>query len=240
MVGKQWMWKIQHGTGQREINELHIPVNRKIRLTMTTEDVLHDFFIPAFRTKADVVPGRYTNMWLKRQSPENTGCSARILRPEPLRNGRLGICDGAEGLRQLAFQALCDQTPVQAGEDLFRQNSAALRATPAVRTSAGRCSKAYSTRKLVVGGQTVVADRGLHKKFHPNPAGRSWRVISRSCRHSRVRCQKSSWWRSSLHQIPQRRHQRTTPGPVAPKSADSGQHGAGRNSGRRISSYGKR
>src|SRR5215210_2736328 len=65
VVGKQWMWKLQHATGQREINELHVPVNRKIKLVMTTEDVIHDFFVPAFRTKADVVPGRYTTLWFE-------------------------------------------------------------------------------------------------------------------------------------------------------------------------------
>lgn len=69
VVGKQWMWKIQHETGQREINELHIPVNRKVKLTMTTEDVLHDFSIPAFRTKTDVVPGRYTYLWFEATKP---------------------------------------------------------------------------------------------------------------------------------------------------------------------------
>ena len=62
-VGKQWMWKLEHIEGQREINELHIPVDRPIRLTMTREDVLHSFFVPAFRTKQDVVPGRYTTTW---------------------------------------------------------------------------------------------------------------------------------------------------------------------------------
>lgn len=65
VVGKQWMWKLQHATGQREINELHVPVGRKVKLIMTTEDVIHDFFVPAFRTKADVVPGRYTTMWFE-------------------------------------------------------------------------------------------------------------------------------------------------------------------------------
>jgi cytochrome c oxidase subunit 2 len=69
VVGKQWMWKVQHGTGQREINELHVPVGRKIKLTMTTEDVLHDFSVPAFRTKMDVVPGRYTTMWFEPTKP---------------------------------------------------------------------------------------------------------------------------------------------------------------------------
>ena len=69
VVGKQWMWKLQHATGQREINELHVPVGRKIQLIMTSEDVIHDFFVPAFRTKADVVPGRYTTLWFEPTKP---------------------------------------------------------------------------------------------------------------------------------------------------------------------------
>ena len=69
VVGKQWMWKIQHTTGQREINELHVPVGRRVKLIMTTEDVIHDFFIPAFRIKADVVPGRYTTQWFEATKP---------------------------------------------------------------------------------------------------------------------------------------------------------------------------
>src|SRR3954470_9343677 len=69
VVGKQWMWKFQHATGQREINELHVPVGRKVKLIMTTEDVIHDFFVPAFRTKADVIPGRYTTVWFEATKP---------------------------------------------------------------------------------------------------------------------------------------------------------------------------
>ena len=69
VVGKQWMWKFQHATGQREINELHVPVGRKIRLIMATEDVIHDVFVPAFRIKADVVPGRYTTEWFEATKP---------------------------------------------------------------------------------------------------------------------------------------------------------------------------
>jgi cytochrome c oxidase subunit II len=63
VVGKQWMWKFQHLDGQREINELHVPVGRAVRLTGTSEDVIHSFFVPAFRLKADVIPGRYTTLW---------------------------------------------------------------------------------------------------------------------------------------------------------------------------------
>jgi cytochrome c oxidase subunit 2 len=65
VVGKQWMWKIQHAEGKSEIDELHIPVNRTIALTLTSQDVIHDFFVPAFRVKQDVVPGRYTSEWFK-------------------------------------------------------------------------------------------------------------------------------------------------------------------------------
>lgn len=65
VVGKQWMWKIQHPEGVEEIDELHVPVNRPIKLTMTSEDVIHDFSVPAFRIKMDVVPGRYTTEWFE-------------------------------------------------------------------------------------------------------------------------------------------------------------------------------
>ena len=64
-VGKQWMWKIQHESGKREINTLHVPIGQPVRVTMTSEDVLHDFFIPAFRVKNDVIPGRYTTLWFE-------------------------------------------------------------------------------------------------------------------------------------------------------------------------------
>ena len=57
VVGKQWMWKVQHMDGQREINELHVPVGRPVKLIMGSEDVIHSFYIPAFRVKADVIPG---------------------------------------------------------------------------------------------------------------------------------------------------------------------------------------
>ena len=69
VIGKQWMWKIEHPGGQREINQLHIPVNRNIVLTLTSQDVIHDFDVPAFRIKHDVLPGRYVRMWFKATKP---------------------------------------------------------------------------------------------------------------------------------------------------------------------------
>jgi cytochrome c oxidase subunit 2 len=69
VVGKQWMWKFQHLDGQREINELHVPVGRDVKLITTSEDVIHDLFVPAFRVKADVIPGRYVNIWFRATKP---------------------------------------------------------------------------------------------------------------------------------------------------------------------------
>lgn len=62
-IGKQWMWKFQHPDGQREINELHVPLGQTVKVTLTSQDVIHSFYVPAFRVKHDVVPGRYATAW---------------------------------------------------------------------------------------------------------------------------------------------------------------------------------
>jgi cytochrome c oxidase subunit II len=69
VVAKQWMWKVEHAEGQREINELHVPVGRDVKLIMTSQDVIHSFYIPAFRIKQDVLPGRYTVEWFRATKP---------------------------------------------------------------------------------------------------------------------------------------------------------------------------
>lgn len=69
VVAKQWMWKLQHEEGLREINELHVPVGRDVKMIMTSQDVIHSFYVPAFRIKQDVVPGRYTTLWFKATKP---------------------------------------------------------------------------------------------------------------------------------------------------------------------------
>ncbi|MGH7821577.1 MAG: cytochrome c oxidase subunit II, partial [Candidatus Binatia bacterium] len=69
VVGKQWMWKFQHGDGRREINELHVPLGKPIRLTMSSEDVIHSLYVPAFRVKQDVLPGRYSTIWFEATRP---------------------------------------------------------------------------------------------------------------------------------------------------------------------------
>jgi cytochrome c oxidase subunit II len=63
VVAKQWMWKVEHSNGRREINTLHVPRGRPIKLVMTSQDVIHSFYVPAFRVKRDVVPGRFSILW---------------------------------------------------------------------------------------------------------------------------------------------------------------------------------
>jgi len=69
VVGKQWMWKLKHPEGKSEINELHVAVGRAVELRMTSEDVIHSFYVPAFRVKQDVLPGRYTSIWFRPTKP---------------------------------------------------------------------------------------------------------------------------------------------------------------------------
>ena len=69
VVGKQWMWKVQHPSGVREINQMHVPINRNVRVTLGSEDVIHDYSIPAFRVKMDAVPGKLTTLWFQATVP---------------------------------------------------------------------------------------------------------------------------------------------------------------------------
>jgi cytochrome c oxidase subunit 2 len=68
-TGKQWMWKFQHPGGAREINTLHVPAGRPVEVTLTSQDVIHSFYVPAFRIKQDALPGRYTKTWFEATKP---------------------------------------------------------------------------------------------------------------------------------------------------------------------------
>jgi cytochrome c oxidase subunit 2 len=120
VVGKQWMWKLQHSTGQREINELHVPVGKKVKLTMTTEDVLHDFSIPAFRTKADVVPGRYTYIWFEATKPGkyHLYCAEYCGLNHSGMGGWVYVMEQRDFDNWLSGN-VSGQTPVEQGRDLF-------------------------------------------------------------------------------------------------------------------------
>ena len=103
VVGKQWMWKVQHATGQREINELHVPVGRPVRLIMTSEDVIHNFSMPAMRVKADVIPGRIRAALVSTDAAGDVSdFLRRVLRHTAFRHDWPGRRAGAGGVSGLA------------------------------------------------------------------------------------------------------------------------------------------
>lgn len=121
VIGKQWMWKIQHPTGKREINELHVPANRPIKLIMTSQDVIHSFYLPSFRVKQDVLPGRYTSEWF---TPTKVGeyhlfCAEYCGTQHSGMIGKVIVMEPADYQRWLA--GTTDESPVAAGARLFNQ-----------------------------------------------------------------------------------------------------------------------
>jgi cytochrome c oxidase subunit 2 len=98
VVAKQWMWKFEHPGGQREIDDLHVPVGQDVRLTMTSQDVIHSFFVPALRIKQDVLPGRYTSLWFNADRPGvyDLRCSQFCGMDHSLMVGRLFVLSAAD------------------------------------------------------------------------------------------------------------------------------------------------
>jgi len=120
VLGKQWMWKIQHENGKREINELHVPLGRAVKLTMASQDVIHSFFIPAFRVKTDVVPGRYMTQWFKatKAGEYHLFCAEYCGTQHSGMIGRVVVMEPAAYEAWLSGTVL-DVPPAEAGEKLF-------------------------------------------------------------------------------------------------------------------------
>lgn len=122
VVAKQWMWKLQHAQGRREIDELHVPLGRPVRLIMTSQDVIHSFFIPAFRVKQDVVPGKYTSLWFEanKAGTYHLFCAEYCGTYHSRMIGRIVVMEGGafdEWLRAGGE----GETLARGGERLFRQ-----------------------------------------------------------------------------------------------------------------------
>ncbi len=172
IVGKQWMWKAQHETGQREINDLHIPVGRNVKLTMATEDVIHSFFIPAFRTKADVVPGRYTYLWFNATKPGKY----HLFCAEYCGLNHSGMGGWVYVMEQRDFDNwlsgnVSGQTPVEEGRDLFTNKlgcASCHAGGPAQRGA--KLENVFNTDVKLVGGGVVKADENYIRNSILNPA----------------------------------------------------------------------
>ena len=173
VVGKQWMWKVQHSTGQREINELHIPVGKKVKLTMTTEDVLHDFSIPAFRTKNDVVPGRYTYIWFEATKPGkyHLFCAEYCGLNHSGMGGFVYVMEQRDFDNWLSGN-VSGQTPVEQGRDLFENKlgcASCHAGGPAQRGA--KLEGIFGKDVKLVGGATVKVTDEYIRNSILNPSG---------------------------------------------------------------------
>ena len=172
-VGKQWMWKFQHPGGQREINQLHVPVGRPVRVTLISQDVLHGFYVPAYRIQMEAIPGRYTNIWFEPSKPgtyhlfcteycgtKHSGMVGEVVAMEPgdyeqwLRSAGAFGSLATEGQKVFARMGCvtCHRGDNQArGPNLFRL---------------------YGTQVRLSTGQTVVADEGYIRESVLNPSAK--------------------------------------------------------------------
>jgi cytochrome c oxidase subunit 2 len=171
-TGRQWMWKFQHATGQREINTLHVPVNRPVKITMASEDVIHSLWFPAFRVKLDVLPNRYRDMWFQATKTgrfhlfcaeycgtQHSGMNGWVVVMEPTEYERW-LAGGAEG--SLASQ----------GEKLFQQYACS---TCHLDTATGRgpsLAGIYGKNQPLVGGASVVVDDNYLRESILNPTAK--------------------------------------------------------------------
>jgi cytochrome c oxidase subunit 2 len=172
-VGKRWMWKLQHEGGQREINELHIPVGRAIKVTMASEDVIHSFYIPAFRVKHDVIPGKYRTFWFE---PTKTGtyhlfCAEYCGTKHSQMIGSVIVMEPSE------FETWLSGGPtsgsiVAEGEKLFTQLACV---TCHVKDNTGRgpvLEGLIGKQVQMQTGETIVADENYIRESIVNPGAR--------------------------------------------------------------------
>jgi cytochrome c oxidase subunit 2 len=159
VVGKQWMWKLQHQEGNREINELHVPVGRPIKLVMTSEDVIHDFFVPAFRVKKDVLPGRYTSLWFEATTPGNYRffCSQYCGTEHALMKGWVTVMSPADYQQWLTAGAP-RESMAAAGERLYQRLFCGNCHQETDTTRGPSLAGIYGKPQMLQGGRSVTAD----------------------------------------------------------------------------------
>jgi cytochrome c oxidase subunit 2 len=159
VVAKQWMWKLEHEEGVSEINSLHIPMGRDVKLIMTSQDVIHSFYVPAFRVKQDVLPGRYTTMWFKATKPgtyhlfcaeycgtQHSGMIGQVVVMEPTQYQAWLTGGGATG------------TMASNGQNLFQQLGCATCHRFDTQGRGPNLTGLFGNRVALADGTTVVAD----------------------------------------------------------------------------------
>ncbi len=173
VVAKRWMWKVQQPTGQREINELHVPVGRAVKLVITSEDAIHSFFVPAFRIKKDAVPGRYNVAWFRatKVGRYHLFCAEYCGTEHSKMTGWIVVLPPDEYQTWLAGGPP-PESPAAAGEKLFTDLNCVTCHRP---DSAGRgpvLVGIFGKPVKLAGGESVVADESYVRESILNPAAR--------------------------------------------------------------------
>ena len=170
VVGKQWMWKAQHMDGQREINELHVPVGRPVKLIMGSEDVLHSYFIPQFRVKADVIPGRFNHLWFTATKPgvydlfcaeycgtKHSGMIGKVIAMEP------------SDFQAWLSGGRAEDSPVASGEKLFTSLACITCHRTDTQGRGPMLTNLFGKTVELQGGGTVTVDEAYIRESIVNP-----------------------------------------------------------------------
>jgi cytochrome c oxidase subunit II len=171
-TGRQWMWKFQHPTGQREINTLHVPVGRPVKITLASEDVIHSLWFPAFRVKNDVLPNRYRTMWFE---ATKTG-TFHIFCAEycgTLHSGMIGsviVMEDTEYQRWLAGGT--EGSLASQGEKLFEKYACNTCHTSTAGARGPVLAGIYNKTRPLANGQSVIADDNYIRESILNPAAK--------------------------------------------------------------------
>lgn len=160
VVGRQWMWKFQHPQGAREINTLHVPVGQEVRLVMISQDVIHSFYVPAFRLKYDVLPSRYTYMWFE---PTQTGefpiyCTEYCGTDHSRMIGRVVVMSAQEYESWAGAGGTSAGPMTQSGEQLFQELGCSGCHTGESTGRAPALTGLFGSSVPLEGGGTVTAD----------------------------------------------------------------------------------
>jgi cytochrome c oxidase subunit II len=161
VVGKQWMWKVQHPEGRREINELHVPVGYPVKLTITSQDVIHSFYVPAFRIKMDAVPGRYTQIWFEanKVGTYHLFCAEYCGTAHAGMGGRVVVMTPSE-YEQWLRTGTTDEPLAAAGERLFQRLGCSGCHSPHSIVPAPPLEAIYGKPVPLQSGAVVIADEG--------------------------------------------------------------------------------
>jgi cytochrome c oxidase subunit 2 len=160
VVGKQWMWKYQHPSGNREINDLHVPVNRPIELVITSEDVIHSFYVPAFRVKRDAVPGQYTTAWFEatKTGTYDIFCAEYCGAEHSLMIGKIHVMEEADYQEWLEGKGDGGRSLVATGEKLFEEKACSTCHRPDSSARAPILNGIYGSEIALLGGDRTKAD----------------------------------------------------------------------------------